>query len=142
MTDFKELKMQVEAMNATTAPLTKLQRDIFYFEEDLRMNEVKFVFTILLSDLDPENGDTEFGPNNYTRRQYSLDWKVFNNKFHLMLTNQLANKSKLLKDCPEELQLIAKNLFPIFVEKMSAVGKDIDQSKLELEEDNDLEEST
>ena len=104
------------------------------------MNAVTSIFTILLSDLDPENADTLFGPNNYTRKQYSLDWKLFNSKFHLMLTNVLANKSKLLKDCPEELQQIAKDLFPIFIQKMAAIDKDIDQSKLELDEGDDSEE--
>lgn len=142
MSDFQDLKKQVESMNAKASPMTKLQRDIFYFEEDLRMNDVKSVYSILLSELDPENADIVFGPNNYTRKQYSLDWKVVNNKFHLMLTNVLANKSKLLKDCPEELQQISKDLFPVFIEKMSSVGKDIDQSNLILDgEDNSSDDT-
>jgi hypothetical protein len=128
MDDFRDLKQQVEAMNAKTAPITKLQRDIFYFEEDLRASEVKLAFNVLLSDLDPENADAVFGPHNYTRRQYSLDWNIYNNKFHILLTNVTANKSKLLKDCSEELQQMSKSLFPIFIEKMAAVGKDIDET--------------
>ncbi len=137
MSEFQALKKQVEAMNAKTTPITKLQRDIFYFEEDLRSNEVKGPFSVLLSVLDPENAEVVFGPHDYTRKQYSLDWKAHNNKLHMMLTNVLANKSKLLKDCPIELQQISKDLFPIFIEKLASVGKDEDQSKLELDEGSD-----
>jgi len=139
MDDFQSLKKQVEGMNAKTTPMTKLQRDIFYFEEDLRSNDINAPFAVLLADLDPENAEVIFGPHNYTRKQYSLDWKLDGGKFNMMLTNVLANKSKLLKDCPVELQEIAKEAFPLFVQKMANVGNEIDQSKYELNESTDEE---
>lgn len=119
MTSFEQLKQQVESLNSNNSPLTKLQREIFFYEQDLIRSSICFDFSALLSDLDPENASKTFGPHNYTRQNYQLNWHKRDKNYQLSITNVLANKTVNLKECPSHLQEITIGLLNPFIELMA-----------------------
>lgn len=121
---FEELKKQVEALNSKNGPLEKMAREIHFYEQDLRLNGILFEYSMLLSELEPDRSHETFGPHNYTRQQYQLNWQQFDKGHFFSLTNVLANKSVKLRDCPEHLQQIVLPLISIFIEHMAIKFKE------------------
>lgn len=119
---FNELKKQIESLNnnnSSNGPLEKMAREIHFYEQDLRLNGVKFEYSMLLSELEPEKELETFGPHGYTRQSYQLNWQQVEKNFFLTLTNVLANKSVKLRDCPSHLQTIVFPLINPFILKMA-----------------------
>jgi hypothetical protein len=138
MKNFAELKKQVESMNAKVSPLSKTQREIRFYEQDLKLNGVQFEFSMLLSELDPDRSEETFGPHNYTRTHYRLNWQRKDPSYIFTVTNIKANKTFPLIDCPEHLQTLVLPMLTAFIQEMANNFKDT----LEYDEDYAEEEDS
>lgn len=119
MTSFEQLKQQIESLNTNKSPLNKIQREIYFYEQDLISNSISIEHSALLSDLAPDLADEVFGPHNYTRKHYRLNWALQDKSFCFTITNVIANKTVKLKECPAHLQEIVISHLDVFIERMA-----------------------
>lgn len=103
--------------NTVNAPKRSFDdKKILQYESDLLSSNVLIDFNICISELCPGEGKVSFGGGDFTREDYSLGWKKWNEiGFKFVLTNIKYNNSKLLLDCPEQFKKDTLVLIPDFV---------------------------
>ena len=103
----------------TKALQNRLLRDIRYYQNELRQNQVKTPFVARLSDLTPTEANIAVGIHGHSRSDYQLQWSDHQGSFSFVLHNIKANKQKQLTECPVEILKDMVQLIPIFIEKMA-----------------------
>ena len=109
-TDFLKLKQQVESQNSKRK-ITKLQRKAIFWQTHLRDQGLDVEFSLMLSDLEPDQANKSIGPHGHNHQCYQLAWKSVSGNFGLFVTNIKARKTLPLVSCPEYLlEIIVMNM--------------------------------
>jgi len=107
--------------NSVNAPRKSFDdKKILQYESDLLSSNVLIDFNICIAELSPGEEKTSFGGGDFTREDYCLSWKKWNDKGHkFVLTNIKYSNSKLLLDCPEQFKKDSLVLIPIFITELA-----------------------
>ncbi|OUR93010.1 hypothetical protein A9Q84_21135 [Halobacteriovorax marinus] len=107
--------------NAVNAPRKSFDdKKILQYENDLISSKVLMEFNICIAELCPEEGNVSFGGGDFTRVDYSLSWKKWNDgDFKFVLTNIKYSNSKLLIECPEKFKKDVLAILPDFISELA-----------------------
>lgn len=108
--------------NKVNAPKRSFDdKKILQYESDLLSSNVKIDHSISIAELIPGEGSTPFGGGDFTREDYALSWRNWNEKgFRFVLTNIKHSNSKLLMECPESFKKDTITILPEFIENLAS----------------------
>lgn len=116
--------MKKNQVNAPKRSMT--DKKILQYETDLLSSNVKIEHAICIADLVPGEASVNFGGGDFTREDYALSWKDFDNKgFRFVLTNIKYSNSKVLVDCPEQYKKDTLVVISDFIEDLASKAKDL-----------------
>lgn len=125
---------------------SKWQRDLNYYQQELRQAKVELPFAIMLSEVIPEERNNKVGIHGHTRETYRLEWINQPGGFTFILENIKANKKRPLSDCPDEILRDITPLLPLIIKLMASTAEQklkeaLSNGEIEVtEEDNPSEE--
>lgn len=108
--------------NKVNAPKRSFDdKKILQYEADLLASNVKIEHSISIAELIPGEGSTSFGGGDFTRQDYALSWKNWQDKgYRFILTNIKYSNSKLLMECPDTFKKDTLTILPSFIENLAS----------------------
>lgn len=124
--ELKEKMNQIINDNPAKAH-SKLDREIFMFEDELRELGLSFEVDANFNELDSSLGPVVFNSTHgFIGQDYCLKW-VKNPKnlvWSLVVSNTKSSGQKALIDCPDEMKVLLKPTFGVFASKIAQMLKD------------------
>jgi len=124
--ELKEKMNQIIKDNPAKAQ-SKIDREIFMFEEELRELGLSFEVDANFNELDSSLGQHVFNSTHgFIGQDYCLKWtkNPQTSVWYLVVLNNKSNGQKGLIDCPDEMKVKLLSTFSVFASKIAGMLKD------------------
>ncbi len=105
--------------------MSKIDKEIFLFEEELRELGLTMIVEANISELDQNLADHVFNQqHNFIGKDYLLKWDIRvknNSTWGLLVLNQKSQGQKSLLECPNEMKEKLIPLFSVFAQKIATL---------------------